>query len=248
MSPAVHHPRGALAAAAMALMTLALLDAAPADASCAHPRAASPAYRVHAMQVAAGLGAPADYPRTRHWALQPEASALTPAGRDVYGRRLQLAPQAAIALKAMVSAAARDGVSLQVVSGFRSFGTQRRLLRRKLDRGRSLAEVLEVNALPGFSEHHSGCALDQTTPGVPAADAAFAGTRAYAWLGAHAARYGFALSYPAGNPHGIDFEPWHWRYRGAAPALHGDAPAVHVATAANPAAPALTDLSTTGQP
>jgi D-alanyl-D-alanine carboxypeptidase len=243
VSSAVHHLRGAFVAATIALMTLALPCMSPARASCAQPRAASPAYRLRAMHVAARLGAPADYPRTRHWALQPEASALTPVGRDVYGRPLQLAPQAAAALKAMVAAAAHDGVSLQVVSGFRSFRTQRRLLRRKLDHGRPLAEVLEVNALPGFSEHHSGCALDLTTPGVPAADAAFAGTRAYAWLGAHAGRYGFALSYPAGNPHGIDFEPWHWRYRGVAPAQRDDAPAIHVATLAN-----LPDLSRQDQP
>lgn len=229
-------------------MMLALLSVSPAGASCAHPRAASPAYRQHAMHVAARLGAPADYSQTRHWALQPEAPALTPAGRDVYGRPLQLAPRAATALQAMVAAAARDGVSLQVVSGFRSFRTQRRLLRRKLDHGRPLAEVLEVNALPGFSEHHSGCALDLTTPGVPAADAAFAGTRAYAWLRAHAERYGFALSYPAGNPHGIDFEPWHWRYRGVTPALRDDAPAMGVATAARQSGPTLADLSTTGHP
>ena len=247
MSPTVKYRRGAVAAAEMALMALALLCTSPARASCAQPRAASPGYRAQALHVAARLGAPADYPRARHWTVQPEASALAPAGRDVYGRPLQLAPQAATALKAMVAAAARDGVSVQVVSGFRSFATQRRLLRRKLDHGRPLAEVLEVNALPGFSEHHSGCALDLTTPGVPAADAAFAGTRAFAWLRAHAERYGFALSYPLRNSHGIEFEPWHWRYRGVAPALRDDAPAMHVA-AADPADPTLTDLSTTGHP
>ncbi len=244
MPAPAHRPRGALAAAATALTTLALLSGmSPARASCTHPRAATPTYRQQALQVAARLGAPADYPRTRHWTLQPEASALASAGHDIYDRPLRLAPAAASALKAMVAAAARDGVSLQVVSGYRSFDTQRRLLRRKLDHGRPLAAVLAVNALPGFSEHHSGCALDLTTPGVPAADAAFGDTRAYAWLIAHADRYGFALSYPAGNPHGIEFEPWHWRYRGLATVPRDDAPATHVAALAT-----LPDLSRQDRP
>lgn len=202
------------AAAAAALIASALLCASQAAASCGSPRVTSPAYRQRAVQVAARLGVPRDFAQTHQWTLQPEAAALVPAGHDVYGRPLRLAPMAATALQAMIAAAARDGVSLQVVSGFRSFDAQRHVLRRKLDRGRPLAAVLQVNALPGFSEHHSGCALDLTTPGVPAADAAFAGTRAFAWLNTHARRFGFTLSYPAGNSHGIDFEPWHWRYRG----------------------------------
>jgi D-alanyl-D-alanine carboxypeptidase len=249
MPAPTRHPRGTVAAAAAALMAFALLaGVSPARASCTHPRAATPAYRRQALQVAARLGAPADYPRRRHWMLQPQAQALAPAGRDVYGRPLRLAPAAASALKAMVAAAARDGVSLQVVSGFRSFATQRRLLRRKLDRGRPLAAVLAVNALPGFSEHHSGCALDLTTPGVPAADAAFAGTRAYAWLAAHAGHYGFALSYPEGNPHGIEFEPWHWRYRGVARPPRDEAPVARVASAAVRTDPASIAFSTTEHP
>jgi zinc D-Ala-D-Ala carboxypeptidase len=216
-------------AAATALIASALMCASQAAASCGGPRVTPPAYRQRAAHVAARLGAPRDYAQIHQWALQPEAPALVPTGRDVYGRPLRLAPMAATALAAMVAAAAHDGVSLQVVSGFRSFETQRRLLRRKLDRGRPLASVLQVNALPGFSEHHSGCALDLTTPGVPGADAAFAGTRAFAWLNTHARRFGFTLSYPAGNSHGIDFEPWHWRYRGV-PSI-----AKHPAVAAPPA-------------
>ena len=30
------------------------------------------------------------------------------------------------------------------------------------------------------------------------------------WLTAKAARFGFSMSYPRGNPHGIVYEPWHW--------------------------------------
>ena len=27
--------------------------------------------------------------------------------------------------------------------------------------------------------------------------------------------FGFEMSYPRGNPHGVDYEPWHWRYGAA---------------------------------
>lgn len=200
---------GGRAAASLALACALCTGAAGARAEAPTQ---SPRYAQQAMHVAARLGAAPGYAAAHGWALQPEAPTLVHAGRDVYGRPLQLAPRTATAMRAMVAAAARDGVVLQVVSGFRSFEHQRRLLRRKLDRGQSLASVLQVNALPGYSEHHSGRALDLTTPGVPAADAAFAGTPAYDWLVRHASDYGFALSYPAGNVQGIAFEPWHWRH------------------------------------
>ncbi|MGO4780892.1 D-alanyl-D-alanine carboxypeptidase family protein, partial [Lysobacter sp. 2RAB21] len=37
-------------------------------------------------------------------------------------------------------------------------------------------------------------------------------TGAFAWLREQAGGYGFVMSYPRGNPHGIVYEPWHWRY------------------------------------
>ena len=32
------------------------------------------------------------------------------------------------------------------------------------------------------------------------------------WLASHAGEFGFSMSYPRGNPHGIVYEPWHWLY------------------------------------
>ena len=76
-----------------------------------------------------------------------------------------------------------------------------------------MAEILQVNAAPGYSEHHGGEALDIGTPGEPPAEESFETTPAFAWLSQHAARHGFSLSYPRDNPHGIVYEPWHWRFR-----------------------------------
>lgn len=197
---------------ALAALALAWTLWPPPAGACGETPSRTPQYKQRAIHVAARLGAAPGYAVAHGWVLQPEASELVQASRDIYGRPLRLAPDAATALRAMRAAAAHDGIDLQAVSGFRSFAYQRHLLRRKLDRGLPLAAVLRINTLPGFSEHHSGCALDLTTPGVPAADAAFAGTPAFAWLTRHAGEFGFELSYPAGNARGIAFEPWHWRY------------------------------------
>lgn len=144
-----------------------------------------------------------------------EPSRLEFAGFDRYRRPLWLLAPAARAWRRMQSAALENGVRLQAISGYRSHAYQLGIFERKLARGLSLDEVLAVNAAPGYSEHHGGCALDVGTPGEPAAEESFEATGAYAWLGANAARFGFSLSYPRGNPHGIVFEPWHWRWRAA---------------------------------
>ena len=111
--------------------------------------------------------------------------------------------------------AARKGIALDAISGFRSHAYQLGIFERKLARGLSVAEILKVNAAPGFSEHHSGHALDIGTPGDAPAEESFEATDAFAWLQAHAGRHGFHLSYPRDNPHGIVYEPWHWCWRPA---------------------------------
>ncbi|HEX7917653.1 D-alanyl-D-alanine carboxypeptidase family protein, partial [Rudaea sp.] len=37
---------------------------------------------------------------------------------------------------------------------------------------------------------------------------------AFAWLTKNAGTFGFAMSYPRGNPHALAYEPWHWCWRG----------------------------------
>jgi D-alanyl-D-alanine carboxypeptidase len=106
-------------------------------------------------------------------------------------------------------------VVLEAISGYRSHDYQLGIFRRKLARGQSVDAILKVNAAPGFSEHHDGRALDVSTPGEPAAEESFEATPAFAWLRGRAGDFGFVMSYPRDNPHGIVYEPWHWRYDGA---------------------------------
>src|SRR5688500_17676686 len=112
----------------------------------------------------------------------------------------------------MRHAAHAQDIALDAISGYRSHDYQLGIFRRKQARGQTLEQILAVNAAPGFSEHHGGHALDIGTVGEPPAEESFEATPAFAWLIHHAAEFGFVLSYPRNNPHGIVYEPWHWRW------------------------------------
>ncbi len=113
---------------------------------------------------------------------------------------------------AMAAAAGVDGVALELVSAFRSYQQQVQLVRRKLEAGQALAEILAVLAPPGCSEHHTGQALDIGTPGCPPVDQQFEDTAAFRWLVERAGEFGFRLSYPRDNAQRYIYEPWHWRH------------------------------------
>ena len=73
-----------------------------------------------------------------------------------------------------------------------------------------MEQILRVSAAPGYSEHHSGRAVDVTTPGCAPLTGEFESTAAFAWLAAHARDFGFVLTYPRDNRYGVIYEPWHW--------------------------------------
>lgn len=159
------------------------------------------------------LGIAASYGRERDLPQVPEPACLSFAGRDRFRRPLWLTAVTGLAWAHMRRAAADDGIVLEAISGYRSHAYQAGIFRRKRARGIALEAILEVNAAPGYSEHHSGRALDIGTPGEPSAETSFETTPAFAWLQEHAAEFGFDMSYPRANPHGIVYEPWHWCYR-----------------------------------
>ena len=144
--------------------------------------------------------------------LVAEPTVLTFAGFDRYRRALWLVSPAARAWRSMQAAAMRDGVVLEAISGYRSHDYQLGIFERKLARGLSVDDILTVNAAPGYSEHHSGHALDIGTLDEPPAEESFENTATFAWLRENAGGYGFVMSYPRDNPHGIVYEPWHWRF------------------------------------
>lgn len=157
------------------------------------------------------LGVPRNYADMRklHRVAEP-AHLVSIGGIDALGFEQRLTPAAARAWSRMREAAARDGVELRAVSTFRSIEVQLAILRGKLARGQTIDRILHVSAAPGFSEHHSGRAIDVTTPGYAPLEEEFERSPAFAWLSKNAPRYRFTLSYPRGNPHGFAYEPWHW--------------------------------------
>jgi zinc D-Ala-D-Ala carboxypeptidase len=142
-----------------------------------------------------------------------EASELVSAGPDHLGREAFLTPAAARAWAAMRDAACADGVELILISAFRSIERQAELIAAKLAKGMTLEESLEYSAYPGYSEHHSGNAIDIGTTAARHLEEEFETTRAFSWLAASARSFGFSMSYPRGNPCGIAYEPWHWCHR-----------------------------------
>jgi zinc D-Ala-D-Ala carboxypeptidase len=128
---------------------------------------------------------------------------------DHVGRPLILEKIAAAAWKAMVEASKKDGITLMPVSGFRSYRYQAEVIKNKLLNGIPLDTILQENALPGFSEHHTGRAVDLANLDGKL-DFSFEESAAFRWLQLNGGKFGFQLSYSKSNAMGISYEPWHW--------------------------------------
>lgn len=144
------------------------------------------------------------------------SASYKPALKTVPGTSQQLAPVAEAAYSRMRKAAKRDGISLTVISAYRSYGRQQsvyaywvRLLGPK--------QAARVSARPGTSEHQTGLAVDVgAANGRCALRTCFANTREGKWMAKKAHAYGFILRYPRGaeKTTGYAYEPWHFRYVG----------------------------------
>ena len=156
------------------------------------------------------LGIPDDYGSDGSRPNFEEADELVDVGPNLLGRMQRLTPQTAASWQEMQAAARDDGVTLMIVSGFRSFDYQAGLIRKKIEAGQSLSEILQVNAAPGYSEHHTGAALDIASPGSRPLTEEFEDSEAFGWLEKNAAKFGFSMSYPRENTQGFIYEPWHW--------------------------------------
>ncbi len=163
------------------------------------------------------LGIPEDYSTDGVPPAFEEAEDLVEVGPNLVGRMQRLVPETAERWQSMVEAAAADGVALMIVSGFRSVDYQARLIRKKINAGQIIEDILTVNAAPGFSEHHTGRAVDIATPGSRPLTEEFEETAAFGWLTENAKSFGFSMTYPRDNPWGVIYEPWHWSTGASAP-------------------------------
>jgi zinc D-Ala-D-Ala carboxypeptidase len=129
-------------------------------------------------------------------------------------RELWLREEALKQLEKLWQAAADDGVTLTIISAYRSYQYQQTLFQNYASSyGEEAAN--RFSARPGQSEHQLGTTVDF---GGTAVDlkAAYADTDQGRWLAEHAYRFGFAMSYPEGKEEitGYIFESWHYRYIG----------------------------------
>jgi zinc D-Ala-D-Ala carboxypeptidase len=131
--------------------------------------------------------------------------------------RMKLRATAAQKYKEMVAAARNAGVILIPISGFRSIQEQEQIFFViGAQRNQTPAQRAAVSAPPGHSEHHTGYAVDIGDGAAPSTNlnTNFEKTKAFQWLQANAARFGFEMSFPKGNAQGVSYEPWHWRFVG----------------------------------
>lgn len=126
-----------------------------------------------------------------------------PRSYELFSGEILLRPHVAVALQQMIADANKEGLThFIVMSGYRTLAEQQELYN---DMGANYAMK------PGYSEHHTGLALDigstETTMDIAPEGA---------WLASNAWRYGFILRYPADKVAitGIEFEPWHLRFVG----------------------------------
>ncbi|RZM77458.1 D-alanyl-D-alanine carboxypeptidase family protein [Leptolyngbya iicbica LK] len=150
---------------------------------------------------------------------EAELSALVPLTLNA---EILMQPEAAASFEAMVADAQAAGISLLPISGFRTVADQQYLFFEiKAERGQTVSTRAEVSAPPGYSEHHTGYAIDIGDANQPETDLAvnFEATPAFKWLEANAPRYSFELSFPEGNAQGVQYEPWHWRFVGNSESL-----------------------------
>lgn len=127
------------------------------------------------------------------------------------GKKVQIHSKVLPFLESLIKAAESEGVSLKIISGFRSFGDQ-----SSLKSSYSVTYGTGANkfsADQGYSEHQLGTTIDFTTETLGLNFTNFSKTESYEWLVNNAYKYGFIISYPEGNSF-YQFEPWHWRFVG----------------------------------
>lgn len=153
----------------------------------------------------------------RHWTIS-EHYAPEVVDSGVPGQVRRMRADAAAALKEMFDACkAEAGVTLVSVSGYRSYGKQNNIYRRKLRSVKgNVAKALEYVAPPGASEHQLGLAMDIGQKSKTNLTSSFGKTKGGQWARENCWRFGFILRYDAGWEEitGYSFEPWHFRYVG----------------------------------
>ncbi|MBX8937275.1 MULTISPECIES: M15 family metallopeptidase [Enterococcus] len=133
--------------------------------------------------------------------------------------------------EAFSEAATKAGFPLVVISAFRSVESQNEVFNTNVSglvngNGMSeedaIAKTKETITEPGYSEHHTGLAIDvvdqdwYNTYSSQVLDASYGDQPGAKWIAENAPKYGFIIRYLKDRQDitGITYEPWHIRYVG----------------------------------
>lgn len=126
---------------------------------------------------------------------------------------MKLVKSAKDALEEMVAKAKEDGITIRVMSSYRSYNYQVNLYNRYVETdGKDAADT--YSARPGYSEHQTGLCIDIDDTKLNYTD--FEKSNSFNWMQENAYKYGFILRYPEDKTEitGYTYESWHYRYVG----------------------------------
>jgi LAS superfamily LD-carboxypeptidase LdcB len=148
----------------------------------------------------------------------------------LYKETIPLAKKAGKAFEKMRKAAKKEGVVLEIVSGYRSYDRQKAIWNRKykanetagLSPEQNIKKIIEYSTLPGTSRHHWGTDVDIVDGSKPKVGDVLVAekfhnkgpyTQLKKWMDQHAKKFGFYLPYTQNpNRKGFYYEPWHYSY------------------------------------
>lgn len=131
----------------------------------------------------------------------------------------------------LLAAALKDGILLQVESGYRSLGYQKAIFIKKMKQGRTFEDIIRYVAPPGYSQHMLGIAVD-----FAPSNWEFASTPQYKWLQENGHKYQFVETYPEFNLQKVPWEAWHWAYteKVSQKSEHPEVPNAHNSSSQSP--------------
>lgn len=126
---------------------------------------------------------------------------------------MYLEEECMLAFVKMAKEASSSGLNLRAISTYRTYDYQKKLYNNYV-KNDGVTNADTYSARPGFSEHHTGLAVD--IDNIKTSYTNFESTNEFKWMLENAYKYGFILRYPSDkvNITGYIYEPWHYRYVG----------------------------------
>jgi len=139
--------------------------------------------------------------------------------------------EAYLKFKQMQNDAKKEGVEIEIVSGYRSYEKQKDIWNNKYNKNfengilgiKNINRIIQYSTLPGTSRHHWGTDIDIIDKRfVPKGDLLIEKNYAengiysqlFYWMKKNSKKYGFYLVYDdSPNRKGFKFEPWHYSYK-----------------------------------